>query len=131
GIEGQTTTLNGTPVSVRPCPALDAAWVYATAPEMFVGPDSAAFDRLRDSCRGVVYGADCYAYGLLANGTVDLVCEASTKPYDYCALVPVVRGAGGIISDWAGQPLGLASDGRVLAAGDAAAHAAALQILAG
>lgn len=131
GIEGQPTTLNGTAAHVRPCPALDNAWLYATAPEMFVGPDAAAFERLRDSCRGVVYGADCYAYGLLANGTVDLVCEASTKPYDYCALVPVVRGAGGLISDWAGQPLGLGSDGRVLAAGDPAAHAAALKILAG
>ncbi len=131
GIEGRPTTLNGAAVGVRPCPALDQAWVYATAPEMFVGSDDAAFDRLRRSCRGVVYGADCYAYGLLANGTVDVVCEASTKPYDYCALVPVVRGAGGVISDWAGQPLGLGSDGRVLAAGDAAAHAAALQILAG
>lgn len=131
GVEGKRTTLNGAAVNVRPCAQLGGAWLYATAPEMFVGSDSAAFERLRDSCRGVVYGADCYAYGLLANGTVDLVCEASTKPYDYCALVPVVSGAGGVISDWGGQPLGLGSDGRVLAAGDAAAHAAALQILAG
>lgn len=131
GVEGEPTTLNGAAVKARPCSELAGAWLYATAPEMFVGPDSAAFQRLKDRCRGVVYGADCYAYGLLANGTVDLVCEASTKPYDYCALVPVVRGAGGVISDWAGAPLGLASDGRVLAAGDPAAHAAALQILAG
>jgi inositol-phosphate phosphatase/L-galactose 1-phosphate phosphatase/histidinol-phosphatase len=131
GVEGEPTTLNGAAVKTRPCPDLAGAWLYATAPEMFVGPDAAAFERLKGRCRGVVYGADCYAYGLLANGTVDLVCEASTKPYDYCALVPVVRGAGGVISDWAGKPLGLASDGRVLAAGDPAAHAAALQILAG
>jgi inositol-phosphate phosphatase/L-galactose 1-phosphate phosphatase/histidinol-phosphatase len=131
GVEGEPTTLNGAAVKARPCPDLAGAWLYATAPEMFAGPDAAAFERLKGRCRGVVYGADCYAYGLLANGTVDLVCEASTKPYDYCALVPVVRGAGGVISDWAGEPLGLASDGRVLAAGDPAAHAAALQILAG
>lgn len=130
GIEGRPTTLNGRAVAVRPCPALAEGWLYATSPEMFIGSDAAAFERLRLKCRGAIYGADCYAYGLLANGTVDLVCEASTKPYDYCALVPVVQGAGGFISDWQGEPLGLASDGRVLAAGDAAAHDAALAALA-
>jgi inositol-phosphate phosphatase/L-galactose 1-phosphate phosphatase/histidinol-phosphatase len=129
GIANKPTTLNGRPLAVRACSALAEAWLYATAPEMFAGPDAEAFRRLRLKCRGVVYGADCYAYGLLASGTVDVVCEASTQPYDYCALVPVVQGAGGIISDWRGQPLGLGSDGRVLAAGDAAAHAAALDTL--
>jgi inositol-phosphate phosphatase/L-galactose 1-phosphate phosphatase/histidinol-phosphatase len=65
-----------------------------------------------------LYGADCYAYALLSSGWVDLVIEAALSPYDYCALVPVVENAGGILTDWAGQPLGLHSDGRVIAAGD-------------
>ena len=77
------------------------------------------------------YGADCYAYGLLASGFVDIVVETTLKPYDYCALVPGVAGAGGRITDWCGEALGLASDGRVLAAGDARVHAQALEVLSG
>lgn len=131
GVVGRPTVFNRQIVQVRPCVELGAAWLYATSPEMFAGPDNAdAFDRLRTRCRAAVYGADCYAYGLLANGTVDIVCEASLQPYDYCAAVPVITGAGGVITDWQGQPLGLGSDGRVLAAGDPAIHVAAREALA-
>ena len=77
------------------------------------------------------FGADCYAYGLLAAGFVDLVLEASLKPYDFCAMVPVVEGAGGAATDWRGGSLSLASDGRILVAGDRRAHDAALALLAG
>ena len=131
GVDGRPTSFNGRPARVRPCPDLDRAWLYASSPHMFPGADAEAFERLRLRCRAAIYGADCYAYGLLASGTVDLVCEATTKPHDYCALVPVVTGAGGMISDWRGRPLGLESDGRVLAAGDEGAHATAREVLAG
>jgi inositol-phosphate phosphatase/L-galactose 1-phosphate phosphatase/histidinol-phosphatase len=131
GVHGHPALYNGRPVRVRPRTELAQAWLYATSPQMFVGADAAAFERLRSRCYTSVYGADCYAYGLLANGRVDIVCEASTQAYDYCALVPVVEGAGGVISDWQGKPLGLDSDGRILAAGDQAAHAAAMKALAG
>jgi len=131
GVHGRATTFNGKPVRARACPDPAGAWLYATTPEMFVGADAEAFRRLRLQSRAAIYGADCYAYGLLANGTVDLVCEASMQPYDYCAVGPVITGAGGIATDWQGNTLGLESDGRVLAAGDAKTHAAALAALAG
>jgi inositol-phosphate phosphatase/L-galactose 1-phosphate phosphatase/histidinol-phosphatase len=131
GIEGRQTTFNHRPVRARACQELPLAWLYASSPQMFVNADADAFSRLRTRCYAALYGADCYAYGLLASGTVDLVCEASTQPYDYCALVSVVTGAGGIISDWEGRPLGLDSDGRVLAAGDPRMHAAAREQLLG
>jgi inositol-phosphate phosphatase/L-galactose 1-phosphate phosphatase/histidinol-phosphatase len=130
GVERRPTTFNGTPVRARPCESLDRAWLYATSPQMFRGPEVSAFERLRGGCYAAVWGADLYAYGLLASGRVDLVCEASLQPYDYCAVVPVIQGAGGVITDWQGQPLGLASDGRVLAAGDAALHLKARSALA-
>jgi inositol-phosphate phosphatase/L-galactose 1-phosphate phosphatase/histidinol-phosphatase len=130
GAIGRPTTFNGRPVHVRPCPDLARAWLYATSPQMFEGPDATAFDRLRSRCHASVYGADCYAYGLLASGNVDLICEASTRPYDYCALVPVVAGGGGVITDWEGRSLGLQSDGHVLAAGDPRVFIAARQALA-
>ena len=73
------------------------------------------------------WGGDCYAYGLLASGHVDLVVENSLKLYDFAALVPVIKGAGGLITDWQGQELDINSDGSVLAAGDAAVHRAAMR----
>ncbi|MCP5367229.1 MAG: histidinol-phosphatase [Hyphomicrobiales bacterium] len=131
GVAGRPTTFNGAPVATRTGRTLDQAWMYATTPHMFpAGYDATAYARLCDAVRSPVYGAECYAYGLLANGTVDLVVESTMGPYDYCALVPVVQGAGGVITDWRGRPLGLEGDGRVLAAGDAALHAAAMAVLA-
>ncbi len=67
-----------------------------------------------------VYGGDCYNYGLLASGHLDCVMEAGLKLHDYAALVPVVEGAGGVMSDWQGNPLDAESDGTVIALGDPA-----------
>jgi inositol-phosphate phosphatase/L-galactose 1-phosphate phosphatase/histidinol-phosphatase len=97
---------------------------------MFVGDDKAGFGRVAAAAKLVRFGADCYAYGLLALGFIDLVIEASLKPYDFSAMLPVIEGAGGIASDWRGAPLTTASDGRVLAAGDRRTHEAALALLA-
>jgi inositol-phosphate phosphatase / L-galactose 1-phosphate phosphatase / histidinol-phosphatase len=130
GAEGRATSLQGRAVRCRACAALPRATLFATTPEMFEGPDRDAFERLAGAVKLVRWGADCYAYGLLAAGFIDLVVEAKLKPYDFCAMVPIVEGAGGVVSDWRGDPLGLHSDGRVLIAGDAAAHRAALALLA-
>ncbi len=130
GVAGMPTTFQGRHAQVRACPRLDAAYLYTTAPELFVGDDVAPWARIHDAVKHPRYGADCYAYGLLAIGFVDVVVETTLKPYDYCALVPVIEGAGGIITDWRGQSLGLDSDGRVLACGDRRTHAQALHLLA-
>jgi inositol-phosphate phosphatase / L-galactose 1-phosphate phosphatase / histidinol-phosphatase len=131
GASGHPTTLNGAPIRRRPCPVLAAATLFATTPDMFKGEDAASFARVSAAVKLVRFGADCYAYGLLAAGFVDLVLEANLKPYDFCAMVPVVEGAGGIATDWRGERLDLASDGRILVAGDRRAHDAALALLAG
>jgi inositol-phosphate phosphatase/L-galactose 1-phosphate phosphatase/histidinol-phosphatase len=75
------------------------------------------------------FGGDCYAYGTLAMGYLDIIVEVDLKPYDFCALAPIVNGAGGIMTDWAGQPLTVASDGRVAAAGDPALMPAMINLL--
>lgn len=131
GVTGRPTTLNGAPIRVRACPDLALASLYATAPEMFHGADVAPWEALRAAVKLPRYGADCYAYGLLAAGFVDLVVEASLQPYDYLPLVAIVEGAGGLLTDWQGSRLGLGSDGRVVAAGDARCHQTALAILGG
>jgi len=129
GCPGQQTTFNGKDVRVRACSSLDNAWLYATSPQMFDTEEFHCFESLRRKTRRAVYGAECYAYGLVANGSVDLVVEADLEPYDYCALAPIVTGAGGIMTDWHGKPLSIESDGRVIAAGDQKSHTAALESL--
>ena len=131
GAAGRPTTFNGAAVRCRPCSSLATATVFSTSPDMFTGADAAAHARLAAAAKLVRYGADCYAYGLLALGFIDLVVEASLKPYDFSAMLPIVEGAGGVATDWSGAPLTLASDGRVVVAGDPRAHRAALAALAG
>jgi inositol-phosphate phosphatase/L-galactose 1-phosphate phosphatase/histidinol-phosphatase len=131
GATDRATTLNGAPIRCRSCPVLAGASLFATTPDMFRGEDATAFSRLSAAVKLTRFGADCYAYGLLAAGFVDLVLEASLKPYDFCAMIPIVAGAGGVATDWRGEALNLASDGRVLVAGDRRAHRAALALLDG
>jgi len=129
GAKGLPTTFNGQPVGTRPCEELNNAWIYATSPEMFRASHFGAFNTLKKSCRRAVYGAECLAYGLLSSGWVDVVCEDTLQPYDYAAMIPIVEGAGGVISDWQGKPLGIKSDGAVLATGDPGLHKKALDLL--
>jgi histidinol phosphatase-like enzyme (inositol monophosphatase family) len=130
GASGRGTTLNGVVATVRPCPALARAHLATTGPNYFGEADGAAFDRLRAECGDTLWGGDCHNYGLLASGHIDLVVEANLKLHDFAALVPVVMGAGGHMTDWAGQPLHAGSDGRVIAAGDPALVEAAVAALA-
>lgn len=126
---GEPTTLNGDPQRTGTRTALDGAILYATTPYMFRGADRDAFERLAATVKHPLFGADCYAYGLLASGYADLVCEADLKPYDFCAPAVVIERAGGIITDWEGRPLALRSGGRVLAAANRELHRAALDVL--
>ena len=100
GAAGRPTTLNGAPVRCRACPTLTAATLFATTPEMFKGVDAACFSKLSAAVKKTRFGADCCAHGLVAGGFIDLVLEASLKPYDFCAMVPIVEGSGGLATDW-------------------------------
>ena len=130
GAAGQPTTFNGAVVRTRSCAALAAATVFSTSPDMFAGAAAAAHARIAKAAKLQRFGADCYAYGLLASGFIDVVLEASLKPYDFSAMLPIVEGAGGIATDWQGRPLTIGSDGRVLVAGDKRVHQQALALLA-
>lgn len=129
GIQGQKTLFNGAPVSTRLCPDLSDAWLYTTSPQMFVPERFGKFENLRTSCRRAVYGAECQAYGLLSCGWVDVVCEDTLQPYDYAAMLPIIEGAGGVITDWHGNALNTASEGHVIAVGDPRLHEKALAAL--
>lgn len=131
GVAGIGSAWNGRPIRVRDCPRIDDAVLFATSPTMFrAGPENDGFARVQRRVRLPMYGGDCYAYGLLAMGFADLVVEASLQPYDFMALVPVIQGAGGVVSDWQGRPLQIGSAGQVVAAGDRRVHTEARQLLA-
>ena len=116
------------PLSVRPCAGLSEAVLMTTHPwAYFDEGEAAVFRRLADSARMSRFGGDCYAYGLLAMGFVDVIVEARLNAWDIQALIPIVEGAGGIITSWTGAPC--AEGGRVIAAGDRRVHAEALEIL--
>ena len=127
GVAGRRSTLNGRPISTSSAARLADAAQYATHPSMFDhGDDWAKIKSLLAEVKSSRYGGDCYAYGLLAAGFIDLVTDARMQIYDFMALIPVVEGAGGVITDWNGKRLTRDSDGHVLAAANAACHAAAM-----
>jgi inositol-phosphate phosphatase/L-galactose 1-phosphate phosphatase/histidinol-phosphatase len=129
---GQPTVFNGGRAHVRRCEALAHARIGTTSPQAFPAADLPAFERVRIAAADTLYGGDCHNYGLVASGHLDAVVESGLKLHDWAALVPIITGAGGIMTDWQGQPLvqGRNEDGRVIAAGDphvATAIAAALR----
>lgn len=126
----QVTGPMGThPLRCRPARPLDQAILFSTFPEIGTAADRAAFDRVAQAVRLVRYGTDCYGYALVAAGQIDLVIEAGLEAYDVAAPIAVIEAAGGIVTDWAGQPCH--GGGRVLAAANPGVHAAALALLAG
>ena len=112
------------------CSELSSARLCAPSPDSFVAEQADAFRRLSAQVAVRRHGGDCYAYGLLASGFLDLVVETDLAPHDHLPLVPVIEAAGGVISDWSGQPLGLHSAGDVVAAATAQLHRRALAALA-
>ncbi len=117
----------GQPLGVRPAAAMAEAILFTTFPEVGTAAEGDAFRALSRQVRLTRYGMDCYAYALLAGGTVDLVVEAGLQAYDVQAPIAVIQAAGGIITDWQGRPAH--EGGRVVAAAGAELHRAALEIL--
>lgn len=124
---------NGAPdkrkLHARKCASLDEATLMTTHPDLLVGDTLGPFRKVEEKVRLSRYGGDCYAYCMLAAGHVDLVIESGLNSYDIVGLVPIVEGAGGIVTTWdGGDP---AQGGAIIAAGDRRTHAQALEILNG
>ena len=116
------------PLTTRACTRLEDASLFCTTPAMFTGDDRAAYDRVEARARLARYGVDCYAYCMVAAGMVDAVVEGSLQPYDIVPLIPVIEGAGGVVTSWTG---GSATEGgRVVASGDPRLHEIILAELA-
>ncbi|HPF77677.1 MAG TPA: inositol monophosphatase family protein [Alphaproteobacteria bacterium] len=114
GAKGQPTLFNGKSVSTRSCPKLSKARLASTDPAQL--PHE--WEKLKQASAQFIWGGDCYSYGLLSMGGLDGVIETQLGTYDYCALPPIVEGAGGWMGDWNGKALTTKSDGRTIAVGD-------------
>ena len=122
GCDGQPTTYNGEPCQPSGCTDIAQAQLSTTSSTYFSASEAIAFGALEKQCAGLLLNHDAYAFGMLAKGDLDVVIEAKLKPYDFCALAPVVTGAGGHISDWRGNLLNAHSDGNVVASASKTLH---------
>ncbi|CAN5456331.1 histidinol-phosphatase [soil metagenome] len=117
------------PLRVRPCAHLDLAVIASTDTGVFGPVEREAWERLRGAARLARMGCDAYAYAMVAAGAIDLVVETGLKSWDIEAAVPVLAGAGGVITDWRGRDIGR-EGGQVAIAGDRACLEQALPFLA-
>ncbi len=117
------------PMRVRACESLSQATLFSTFPEIGTAAERAAFAKVDAKVQLTRYGTDCYAYAMLAFGQIDLVIEAGLQSYDIQGPMAVVEGAGGIVTNWQGNPVH--DGGQVIAAGSERIHAEALKLLNG
>jgi inositol-phosphate phosphatase/L-galactose 1-phosphate phosphatase/histidinol-phosphatase len=129
GAQGLPTLHNGKPCQVRSGESLASAIMSASNPDFFDAHEKRALAALSAHTAWRIYGGAALSYGRLAMGRTDLALDAGLKVHDYAAFVPILQGAGGLITDWTGQALTLHSGSRVLAAGDPRRHAAALAVI--
>ncbi|MCF6272371.1 MAG: inositol monophosphatase [Rhodobacteraceae bacterium] len=122
-------TCNGVPICVSEQRALDRAILYINEAEPMQAGDPEAFARLLTCGATRRFAHDCYPHALLAAGHIDAVVDYNLQPYDFLPLCPIIEAAGGIISDWSGQPLTLKSDGRIICAATLELHTALLETL--
>ncbi|GKX64724.1 inositol monophosphatase family protein [Pragia fontium] len=130
GAQNLPTTLNGHPIQTRSCQNLTDALMSTSNTEFVLPEHRAGFNYLIGASKWRIYGAACYAYGCLASGRIDLSIDSGgMREVDYCAMVPIIEGAGGKISDWDGEPLTMYSKSTVVAAGDPHLHALVIETL--
>ncbi|MBV7434254.1 hypothetical protein KRX19_04360 [Cardiobacteriaceae bacterium TAE3-ERU3] len=128
-IKDRPTTLNGQSISVSSIDTLNNAKLQSTDPGMFTQQQWQKRQQLAKNVALDRFNGDGYLYAMLAAGWIDLVVEADLKPHDFLPLLLIVEQAGGMITDWSGNPLTAESDGEVIAAATSALHQAALKQL--
>jgi inositol-phosphate phosphatase/L-galactose 1-phosphate phosphatase/histidinol-phosphatase len=129
GGEGLATTLKGKLVKTRTGRQLSEATCGSSSPLMFTDDDMEHIARVHDRIKLPIYGGDCYLHGMLALGSIDLVIEAQLSDYDYLAPTAMVQAAGGMVTGWQGEPLGIETTDRIVAAGDPKLHAEVIRLL--
>ena len=123
------TTHNGKTVTTRACENLASALMSTSNPDFYDDASLPALKRMQQATRLIVYGGSCMAYGQIALGRIDVGIDVQFDIHDYLPLVPIITGAGGMVTDWNANPLDMNSGDRFIAAGDQRTHAEALKVL--
>ncbi|MEI2301997.1 histidinol phosphate phosphatase [Ensifer sp. MJa1] len=127
---GCTATLNEQPIRTSETTALDEAILYTSALEQFDPAGHNRFAALAAKVRFTRISHDCYAAGLLALGSIDLLIESNVFDYDILPQMPIILAAGGLVTDWEGRPLTAATNfDTVLMAANGDLHQAAVEVL--
>ncbi len=129
GVSGTPTLYNGKPCVVHKKTSLAEAVIATTSTGYFKEDEADTFTYLKNRCRYAMLSGDAYAYAMLVCGRVDIVVDVALKPYDFCALRPVIEGAGGVFTNWEGHPITLQSEGHVIAAANTELHHQAMALL--
>ncbi|MBT4287086.1 MAG: inositol monophosphatase family protein [Deltaproteobacteria bacterium] len=129
GRRGLETLKNGNPVHTRPCADLASAYMSTSNPDFYSEEELSYLNNMRAATKLAVYGGSCMAYAQLASGRIDVGMDVQFDIHDYIPLVPVIQGAGGMITDWNGNPLNCESADKFVAAGDKCVHEQAISIL--
>ena len=134
GITGQGATFNGKKIQTRNCSKISDAVLASSSSHYFKGGDEEILQNLTSQAKyqkigGIIYGGDCYSYGSLASGFIDIVLDPGLQVYDYAALVPIITEAGGIVTDWQGNDLNLKSNVKLIASANEKLHEEALKII--
>ena len=130
GVEGKKTLMNGSEVSASRVVSLDKSYLNTTG--LYFDNDDhfkKGYNKIIKKVRHFRFGGDCYMYGLVASGYIEIVLENTLKPHDYMALIPIIQGAGGEISDKLGNPITLQSDGSVVASANKKLHTQIIEII--
>jgi inositol-phosphate phosphatase / L-galactose 1-phosphate phosphatase / histidinol-phosphatase len=122
GVRGEFASFNKKMITSKRATDIASAILCTTSTDLLSKPIQSKFQALTKQVQCTVYGGDCYNYGLLAAGHVDIVIEMGLKVHDFCALVAVIEAAGGVITDFNGKALTLSSDGNVIAASSKKIH---------
>ena len=126
---GEATQHNGIECKTTNIYSLKECILSATSPDIFDSHEWASFSKLSNAVRFRLFGNDCYSYGMLSLGFIHFVMEANLGIYDYMSMIPIIIGAGGIISDWQGNELTFNSGQQVLASANASIHSQALELI--
>ncbi|GLU29692.1 inositol monophosphatase family protein [Brucella sp. NBRC 12950] len=122
GASGELTTLNNKPIMCAQTRDLSGAFMSTGNPDAFDAESKRRLDALQGQTRWCVFGGSCIAYGRVADGSLDICIDVGLSPFDYCALVPIITGAGGRITDWHGAPLTIKSGNQCVASANETLH---------
>ncbi len=131
GAAGRPTIHNGHVCRTRGTTTLSGTMMACMNPDFFCECERQTLEALKAETAWRIYGGSSMGYGLLASGRIDLCLDVRLQPYDFACYRPIIEGAGGVVTDWQGRPLTLASGPRVLSAGNAALHERALEAVTG